>query len=69
MAKEFYIKERHNPQFDKPYYVPCGQLTKKEAREAEDSLYGYNIMIPFPSKDEYEKAIEKYKSDGFNVHN
>jgi len=30
MAKKFYIKERHNPQTG-VYYVPQGQLTKKDA--------------------------------------
>lgn len=45
MAKKFYIKERHNPQFDKPYYVPKGQLTKKDANKMENSLYGDNYML------------------------
>lgn len=67
MAKQFYIKERHNPQFKQPYYVACGQLSKKEAKAAENTIYGYNNMIAFQSKEEYEKAIEKYKADGFNV--
>ena len=51
MAKKFYLKERHNPQFKNPYYVACGQLSKKDAKKKENSLYGDNFMIA------YEKYI------------
>ncbi len=67
-GKKFYIKERHNPQFDKPYYVACGQLTKKDAKAMESPLYGDNHMIEYQTEQEYNGAIEKLKSDGYSVH-
>lgn len=65
--KDFYIKERHNPQIKKPYYIAYGQLTKKEARLAGNTIYGSNTMLSFSSKEEYEKKIEDLKNKGFNV--
>ena len=67
-AKLFYIGERRNPQFKKPYYTPLGQLTKRQAKDKEDCLYGSNFMLPFETEVEYNNAIEKFKTDGFNVH-
>jgi hypothetical protein len=64
----YWIKERHNPQFDNPYYSACGQLTKKEAKKKEGSLYGFNVMLEYKTEDEYSKAIEQFKSDGFSVY-
>jgi hypothetical protein len=66
--KSWWIKERHNPQFDGPYYVPCGQLGKREAKKKEDSLHGFNVMLEFLTEEEYNKAIEQFKSDGYSVH-
>ena len=64
----YYIKERHNPQFDKPCYKAFGNtLTAKEAKRYEDSLYGYNIMLKFSSKKEYEKKIVELQETGFSV--
>ena len=60
MTKLFYIKERHNPQFKKPYYIPCGQLTKAESKKAEKSSYGHNIMFSFQTKEEYEAALKRF---------
>lgn len=68
MAKKFYIKERHNPQFDKPYYVAEGQLTKVEAEKKENTVYGNNYMLSYDNQKEYTDAINKFKTDGFNVH-
>jgi hypothetical protein len=68
MAKKFYLKERHNPQFKKPYYVPEGQLSKAEARRRENSVYGYNVMLEYETEKEYNEAIAKLKADGYNVH-
>jgi len=67
MAKKFYIKERFNPQFDKPYYVAKGQLTKKEAKKIENSIYGNNYMLQYNTEIEYKEAIDKLKADGFKV--
>jgi L,D-peptidoglycan transpeptidase YkuD (ErfK/YbiS/YcfS/YnhG family) len=66
--KSWWIKERHNPNFDKPYYSACGQLSKREAKRKENSLYGFNIMLEYPTEEEYNKAIEQFKSDGYSVH-
>lgn len=68
MAKQFYIKERNNPHFKKPYYVACGQLTKKDAKAKESSLYGDNTMLSYATEQEYKDALEKLKADGYNVH-
>jgi hypothetical protein len=67
MAKQFYIKERNNPQFKKPYYVAEGQLTKKDAKKKENSLYGDNYMTGYATEQEYKDAIEKLKADGYSV--
>jgi hypothetical protein len=65
----FWIKERHNPQFDKPYYVAEGQLTKKASRAKEStSLYGYNRMLEYKTAEEYNKALEQFLNSGCIVH-
>jgi len=48
----FYIKKRNNPQFDSPYFVACGKLTKARAGEIEKTLYGESIMIPYATETE-----------------
>ncbi len=67
-VKSYWIKERHNRQFKNPYYSACGQLSKWEAKRKENSLYGFNIMREYKTADEYNAAIEKFKADGFTVH-
>lgn len=57
----YYIKERHNPQLAKPYYTGCGQLTKKEAKQKENSLYGFNVMLEYKTESEYLQALETLK--------
>jgi len=66
-AKKFYLKERNNPQFKHPYYTACGQLTKKEAKEKEDAVYGSNCMIPYNTEAEYLQAIKDLKNQGLRV--
>ena len=68
-TKSYWIKERHNPQFDKPYYSACGQLSKREARSKESSLYGFNVMLEYSTQDEYDKALAQFMADGYTVHN
>jgi hypothetical protein len=68
MAKSFYITERNNPQFKKPYYVPQGQLTKVEVKKKENPSYGSNTLLEYKTETEYNEAIAKFKADGFNVH-
>jgi len=68
MAKKFYIKERYNPQLGRYYYVLKGQITKKEAKKLEKTLYGHNCILEFNTEDEYNKAVEEISSLGFHVH-
>ncbi|RPJ29425.1 MAG: hypothetical protein EHM33_00840 [Chloroflexi bacterium] len=66
--KSYWIKERHNPQFDKPYYTACGQLSKRAADKKSDSLYGNNVMLEYPSLEEYNKALAELKANGYTVY-
>lgn len=66
--KSYWIKERNNPQFDKPYYSACGQLSKSAAMRHEKSLYGSNTMLEYKTAEEYEAAIKKFEADGFTVY-
>lgn len=66
MAKKFFIKERQNPQTG-TYYSLQGQLTKKEAKKKEDTLYGFNIMHEYPSEVTYNEAIAKLKAIGSKI--
>lgn len=66
--KSYWIKERHNPQFDKPYYQTYGQLTKKEALQKEKTLYGINFMLEFKTEQEYLAKIAELKSKGYRIH-
>ncbi len=66
-TKKYYIKERNNPQFDKPYYVPQGQLTKKEAKAKTEGVYGTNYMLEYNTEAEYNAAIEELREKGFKI--
>ena len=66
-AKCYWLKERHNPQFNQPYYVPLGQMTAREAKKYENTLYGTNYLHKFKTKDEYEKRITKLRAMGCDV--
>lgn len=65
--QSYWIKERHNPQFDKPYFMAYGQLSKRAAKKKEESLYGWNVMIEYKTEAEYIAAIENFKASGFRV--
>ncbi len=65
--KSYWIKERNNPQFKKPYYIGCGQLSEKEAQEKKESLYGYNVMHEYSTLEEYNDAIAKLELNGYHV--
>lgn len=67
-TKSYWIKERNNPQLDKPYYMACGQLSKREAAKKEESLYGYNVMFEYRTLKEYSAALSKLERDGYAVH-
>jgi hypothetical protein len=55
--KFWYIKERFNPQFDKPYYRALGNISKLEASRHESTLYGYNSIIRFDNEEDYKAAL------------
>lgn len=65
--KSYWIKERHNPQLG-VYYVPCGQITKKEALSYIRALYGDNIMHEYKTEAEYTAEIQRLKDANKNVH-
>lgn len=65
-TKGFYIIERHNPQLG-VYYILVGQITKKEALEYEDTLYGSAIMLRFETKEEYNAKISELRNSGEKV--
>ena len=69
MKKKFYIKERFNPQFDKPYYVLLGQRTKKDISKMGESIHGQNNILTYDTEVEYDEAIKKLKADGLHIHN
>lgn len=65
-AKQFYIKERFNPQLG-TYWVACGQLSKTKARKMEGSLYGSNLMHGYDTEQEYKTRLTNLKLDGEKV--
>ncbi len=64
--QKFYIKERHNPQLG-VYYVRKGQMSRKDAYECTQAVYGHNNMLPFDTEEEYLAKIEELKAAGHNV--
>lgn len=65
--KFWYIKERHNPQFKQPYYVALGNISKKQAKAYESSIYGDNTVFSFDSEERYREEIKRLKNARFNV--
>ena len=65
-SKPWWIKERDNPQLG-TYYVAMGPMTVKEAEKYENSLYGFNIMHKFETKEAYEQEIYRLKQSGARV--
>lgn len=59
--KPYWIKERHNPQLG-VYYVGCGQLSKTAAKKLEDSLHGFNVMLPFETQADYDSKLQELKN-------
>lgn len=65
------IKCRHNPQFNKPYYVKMGALSRSEIREKEKasaSSYGSNYYYRYETEEEYNAAIQDLLNQGYNIH-
>jgi hypothetical protein len=61
--KKFYIKERYNPQLGIRYYA-CGQLSKRDAKLMEKTLFGNNIMLEFPDRKSYDEALDRFRKAG-----
>jgi hypothetical protein len=62
----YWIKERYNPQLG-TYYVACGQLSKKEAKRHERSIYGDNIMHEYCTQTDYEAKLAQLRQLGKQV--
>jgi hypothetical protein len=63
---KYYIKERHNPQLG-VYYVACGQMSIKKAKQAERRIYGDNYMLSFDTEQEYQAKIKSLKASGERI--
>lgn len=63
---KFWIKERITPQAH--YFVPCGRLSKADAKKRESPLYGDNTMIGYDTEQEYEAALQQLRKEGQSVH-
>jgi|LakMenE01Jun11ns_1017448.scaffolds.fasta_scaffold9858439_2 hypothetical protein len=66
--KLYYIGERSNPQFQKPYYVNYGFLSKAEATRKEKCIYGSMHLDAYETAEDAQLAINKLKDDGFRIH-
>jgi len=64
--KSYWIKQRDNPQLG-TYYVPCGQMSKKEAKSHVSVRYGHNSMIECADFAAYEAKIKELKDSGQRV--
>jgi hypothetical protein len=60
MKKKFWLRERLNPQTG-TYWVLCGQITVKEAKAYEKTLYGDNVMHPFTTEAAYHAKIDELR--------
>lgn len=67
-AKLFYIGTRYNPQFNKPYYVAFGRLSKTEASRKEQCTYGSMFVNSYGTQEEYDAEIERLLAAGYSVH-
>lgn len=65
--KKFFIGRRDNPQLSKPYFKAYGQLSQTSAKEKEKSAYGSMSLTSYNSEEEYQKALDKIKSDGYSI--
>jgi len=65
---KYWIKERHNPQLPKPYFVACGQLNAGAVKRSENPICGTNIMHGFVKKEDYEARLKELRSAGASVH-
>ena len=66
MMKKWYILERHNPQLG-IYYVGEGQMTRKDAKARERSIYGHNYMHGYDTEDAYKAELKRLRESGQKV--
>lgn len=64
--KPYWIKERRNPQIG-VYFVAEGQLSAREAKGREDTLYGVNIMHRFDTEQAYQARLAELRASGERV--
>ncbi len=64
----YYIVERCNPQFKKPYYILLGKVKAEVARKRENTLYGTNCIMSYPNEAEYNAKIAELIRGGFSIH-
>jgi hypothetical protein len=63
---KFYICERHNPQLG-IYYIPCGQMSVRKAKDREKSLYGSNFMHGFETEKAYKAELARLEKWGNKI--
>lgn len=66
IVQKYWIKQRHNPQLG-TYWVACGQMTKRAAKQQESPLYGDNVMHPFETKESYDLKVRDLLASGEKV--
>jgi len=66
-AKFYWVKGRHNPQFKYPVFKDMGQITKKEAKSHENTLYGSNYMHSFKTHQDALDFIQQHAQGESNV--
>lgn len=63
---QYWIKMRVNPQLG-TYFIACGQMTKKAAKDAERTVYGFNVMHAFDTEEAYIGRIAELRAAGATV--
>ena len=64
---KWYIGKRVNPQLSNPYFRAYGQLTKAQAKQKEDTLYGEMYVTAYDTEAEYLEVLDKLSRDGYNI--
>lgn len=57
--KYWYIKERWNPQHNKPSFTALGNISTTEAKKYEKTLYGTNYVIRYSNYTDYENRCKE----------
>lgn len=64
---KYYIIERHNPQLKQPYYMAKGKISKKNAKEWNNTIYGTNVLLTFDTEQEYNDKLTELKEQGMSI--